>query len=372
MLEADNRRVRISDLADALGVTKSTVSRALNGYPDIAQTTQAKVRAMARDMGYSPMSSAQAIRTGRVRALGLVLELDAHDQHSPFLTEFLAGVTQAASEEGWSVTVATARYGPDINRTYEQLINDRKADGFIVPRTRAADDRVAHLRRLGAKYILYGRTGFGETETPPSYSYFDINGEQAMFDAVVRLARSGHARIGYVGSSTDFNFARLRIDGYQRGLAAMQIPFDPSLVRQDVMTPPAGTDAVSSLLHLEEPPTAIVCDTDEVALGGYEAVNALGLRIGQEVSFISYDGVPRGAYASPPLTTFGVDSQNAGARLASLLIQQLRGKAPETLCESASAHLRRGGSDGPPTLTSNALASFISERSKNSHWEEKR
>jgi len=85
-------RVTINEVADALHLTKSTVSRALNGYPDISEATQLRVKRMAERMNYQPLSHAQAIKTGRTRSLGFVLQLADHDAQRPFLAEFLAGL----------------------------------------------------------------------------------------------------------------------------------------------------------------------------------------------------------------------------------------------------------------------------------------
>lgn len=90
------RRVTISDLADYLNLTKGTVSRALNGYDDIAENTRLRVKRAAEQLNYRPLSHAQAIRTGRVRSLGLVLQVNEHDGHRPFVAEFLAGLSEAA------------------------------------------------------------------------------------------------------------------------------------------------------------------------------------------------------------------------------------------------------------------------------------
>ncbi|MEL7416496.1 MAG: LacI family DNA-binding transcriptional regulator, partial [Pseudomonadota bacterium] len=128
-------RVTISDVADALGVTKSTVSRALNGYPDISERMRRRVKTAVAELGYRPLAQAQAIRTGRARALGLVLQIDEHDGHRPFLTDFLAGVSEAASAAMWSLTVSTARSTEDTQDTLGRLVEERKADGFILPRT---------------------------------------------------------------------------------------------------------------------------------------------------------------------------------------------------------------------------------------------
>lgn len=351
-------RVTISDLAESLGVTKGTVSRALNGYSDISERTRKRVVRAAEAQGYIPMAHAQAIRTGRVRSIGLVLQISEHDAHGPFLTEFLAGLTTTASAENWTLAVATANSDAHTVETIGRLVSERKADGFILPRTLTDDPRVSFLREEGVPFVLYGRTG-----DPTGCAWFDILGEDAMQAAVARLVGQGHRRIGFVNGGQEYNFCGIRQVGYERGLAAAGIAMDPDLIRTNSRLSADGASATLSLMRMPEPPTAIVFATDEAALGAYRAADSLGLRIGRDLSIIAYDGIPEGAYAQPALTTFSVDTRAAGARLAALLIRRIRGEDPDSLREFAHARLIARGSDGPPVLSSTALAQTIAAHS---------
>lgn len=343
-------RVTIADVADALGLTKGTVSRAMNGYPDISESTQKRVRRKAEMMGYRPLAQAQAIRTGRSRALGLVLQTDIPGAQRPFLSDFLAGVTSAASAESWTLTVATSAGEAEMLATLERLIEERKADGFILPRTWTHDKRMQLLRSLDVPFVLYGRVA-----DPENCAWFDILGEEAMREAVARLVGHGHRRIGFVNGGMEYNFSHLREDGFRRGMAEAGLGVDPGLILSGAMTRESGAMAAERLLAHDAPPTAIVYAVDAAALGAYDAAEELGLVVGEHLSIISYDGIPEGVWARPPLTTFSVDSRMAGARLAELLIRRIRGEAPETLRETALATLQIGGSDGPPAATSDEL-----------------
>lgn len=358
-------RVKISDVASALSLTKGTVSRALNGYPDISKSTRLRVRNAARRMGYVPLSHAQAIRTGRARSLGLVWRVDSHDGHRAFLSDFLDGVSRAVSAEDWSLTVSTADSDPAERTTIRRLLQERKVDGFILPRTLADDPRVEWLRNEEAPFILYGRVA-----SERNCSWFDFRGEDAMRKAVARLAELGHERIGFVNGDLRFNYAMLRRDGYFRGLADAGIDADPDLVLDGAMTLAAGETATRKLLELESPPTGIVFAQDMAALGAYRAADDSGLSIGRELSVIGYDGVPEGAWASPKLSTFAVDSRWAGQRLAALLIDQIRGGAPEDLRESGDARFLSRGSDRPPATSGSSLADFINLENHNGEHHE--
>jgi LacI family transcriptional regulator len=347
-------RVTIDDVAGALGLAKGTVSRALNGYTDIAEATRARVQRMAKQMGYLPLAHAQAIRTGRLRSLGLVLQIGEPDAQRPFLADFLAGLTEAASAEAWTLTVATAQTEAETRQVIARLAAERKADGFILPRTETRDARIAFLRRAGVPFVLFGRTG-----DDTGCAWFDILGEDAMALAVRRLHGLGHRRIGFVGAGAQYHYNRLRLDGYRAALSALGLGQDPTLEAGGAVTAEAGEEAAAALLSAPLPPTGLVCATDMAALGACRAVTRLGLRVGREVSVIGYDGIPEGAWADPPLTTFEVDNRAAGARLASLLIRRICGTPPEALRQTAPARLCLRGSDGPPALGPEALAARI-------------
>ncbi len=335
-------RVTISDVAAALDMTKSTVSRALNGYPDIADATRVRVERMAKKLNYQPLSSAQAIRTGKTRSLGFVLQLADHDAMRPFLAEFLAGLSAGASTDGYTLTVASADSGMHLTETFNTLNRDGKADGFILPRALVNDNRVAQLTEANVPFVLYGRP-----ENPTNCAWFDIRGEDSMRESVQRLVALGHERIAFVNGGLIYEYARLRREGYLAGLADAGLQIDPELIIEDAVRTDEGEAAADRLFDLKEPPTAIVCAVDHAALGVYRAAARRGFAVGKDISVTGYDGIPEGSHAVPPLSTFIVDNRDAGMRLASLLIRRIRGEASENLRETTAATFVDRGSIGP-------------------------
>ncbi|MGR3542069.1 MAG: LacI family DNA-binding transcriptional regulator [Hasllibacter sp.] len=330
-------RVTIADVAEAMGVTKGTVSRALNGHSDIAEATRIRAMRTAERMGYRPLGSAQAIRTGRCRALGLVIESDEHDAHRPFLSEFLAGLSEGAAAEGWTLTVASAPVGGAL-ATYRRLVSDRKADGFVLPRTRLDDPRVAMLRAAGVPFVLFGRHG-----DPAGCAWHDIDGAAAMRGSVLRLAALGHRRIAFVGGGPGHAYSRLREGGFRDGMAQAGLPVGAGHVVHGALDRDGGAAAAGRMLDGPSPPTAFVFATDAAALGLWRAARERGLAVGRGLAVIGYDGAAEGAHAEPPLATWQVDYHAAGLRLAAHLIRRARGEPPEGLRTLAPArYLVRG------------------------------
>ncbi|GKY87327.1 LacI family DNA-binding transcriptional regulator [Sinisalibacter aestuarii] len=352
------RRVTISDVSDALGLTKSTVSRALNGYDDIAETTRLRVARMAERMGYRPMSQAQTIRTGRARALGLVVELSPEgDAHRLFLADFLAGLSQAAGDEGWTVTIAAADNQAGALDAMRALVRDRKADGFVLPRTLWDDPRVALLRREHVPFVLFGRVRDGA-----DCAWHDVRGEEAMADAVARLVALGHRRIGFVNGMQHLAYCHHRRAGFLDGMAAAGLAADPALIVEGMANAGDAARATRALLDLPEPPTALIYATDTLALGAYRAARALGLELGRDLSVIGYDGLPEGTAVLPALASYAVDFRGVGQTLARHLIRRIEGDQPETLRTTIAAVFRDGGSIGAPALTPPELAARLRGR----------
>lgn len=348
------QRVTINDVAASLGMTKSTVSRALNGYPDISEATRLRVQNAVDYLGYRPLTNAQAIRTGRVRSIGLILQLNEHDRHRPFLADFLSGVSEAASAADWTITLSTGASDADTLRLLTRLLDERKVDGFILPRTYVDDARIAFLTDADVPFILYGRTG-----QPNDCAWFDIESEAAMQSAVGVLAALGHRRIGFVPGTAGYMYSKLRYEGYRRGLDDNSLQFDAALIANPALNPEQGRLAALQLLAQKTPPTALICAMDNAALGVFQAAEGLSLKVGRDLSVISYDGIPEGALTQPPLTTYSVDTHQAGRRLTELLIRRILGEPPQDLRELLPATFMARGSHGAPCMTPQQLADHI-------------
>jgi LacI family transcriptional regulator len=347
-------RVTISDVSEALGVTKSTVSRALNGYVDISPGTRLRVRRMADKMGYRPLSHAQAIRTGQTKSLGLVIQMADHDAQRPFLAEFIAGLSRGASAVGWTITIAATDSPAATIETFKTMIRDRKVDGFILPRTMLDDPRITLLRSAEFPFVMFGRSA-----KPQGCAWHDVLGEAAMRDAVNRLVGLGHRSVGFINGGMRYTYGPLRRDGFLGAMADAGLPINPTHMREDAVTIDAGALAGRAILTTPTPPTAIVCAVDMAALGVYRAAADLGLTIGTDLSVISYDGVPDGAHVTPQLSTFFVDFTASGQRLSELLIRRIKGEPPEALRETVPATFLDRGSAGPPKRTPRQLAAAI-------------
>lgn len=335
--------VTIADLAAELGVTKSTVSRALNGYADIAEATRERVRAAAVANGYFASSAARNLKRGRHETIGVVLPVSIGTMAQPFLAEFFDTVSRTLHESGYDLLTSTARSTEDALRTHGRLIAARKVDGFILPRTEVVDPRVTFLREKGVPFVAHGRTA-----AQAHHAWYDIDNFNAIRQVVGHLAGLGHRRIAFVGGPRRFNFISQRLEGYRVGMDEAGLAVDEASILLDELSPQSGLACARRLLDRAGPPTAVACATDAIAFGVIRALTERGLKAGRDVSVTGYDDTPLGAFIDPPLTTFSQAIAQSGERVARMLLELIGGARPEDLQELHDAVFIRRASDGPP------------------------
>lgn len=340
--------VRISDLAAELGLTKGTVSRALNGYEDISKKTRKRVMEAATKRGYVPTTQARRLAMGLTETIGLVLPPMPSQPVNTFVSEFINSVSAALHLHGYDLLVHSANSEESEVEPYRRLVQSRKVDGFIIFRTNEKDPRVNYLLNEGFPFVTHGRTA-----RMAEHDWFDIDGEKAFRDATSHLIKLGHQRIGFVGGGKEFFSAQLRLKGFRAMLEESCFEKVPSLEQPGDLTGQGGEIAAQNLLKQTRPPTAILCANDATALGVMKAARELGFNIPEELSVIGYDGIALGAYIDPPLTTLTFSIEESGKEMVNLLMRRLKNPDLPVISKLASAILKLRGSEGPPSSIQN-------------------
>jgi LacI family transcriptional regulator len=332
--------LRLSDLAKALNLSTTTVSRALAGYSDVSPTTRARVEAAARRLGYKPNPVARSLRTGRAGAVGVALPTDPGRFDDPFFLQFLAAMGRKFAAAEIDLLVTAARPGEEEIKVYRRLIDHRRVDGIVIARTRRHDPRIEFLQSRGFPFVAHGRT---ETDKP--YAHVDVDGVAAFEAATRRLAAFGHRNIALVNAPDIYMFAHFREEGWRRALDQLGLPLGP--IRAAEPTEENGHRLTRELLASPDRPTAFLCATDRLAVGALHAIAAAGLRAGRDVSVIGYDDLPMATYTDPPLTTIRQPLAEAGDRTVDILIELMAGADPAAYAELLEARLVARASDGP-------------------------
>jgi LacI family transcriptional regulator len=330
----------IRELARTLDISITTVSRALAGYSDVSKATQDRVKAAAKAMGYRPNASARNLKLGRANAIGLVMPAMGPGG-DPFLSELIASISAALAEKDLDLVITGASDDAAALAAIRRVFDGRKIDGMILPRTRWTDPRVDLMLELGLPLVCHGRTA-----RAAEHAWLDIDGETAFLEATQRLLELGHRRIALINAPNVFTYARHREAGFLKAMA--EAGLQPAA---NVAAPRArfaeGETAAAELLALSPRPTALLCATDQLAIGALAAIRKRGLRAGADISVIGYDDIAISAHSDPPLTTMRQSITDEGAELVRLMLGLIGGQPVSDLQTLWRATLVARASDGP-------------------------
>lgn len=336
--------MKLRELAEALSLSQTTVSRALNGYPEVSEATRRRVLDAARRYDYRPNQSARRLATGRAGAIGAVLPTDRNLLLDPHYVEFLAGLGERLAEDEIDIVLSPAK-GSDEIGGYRRIATGTRVDAVILSSPLIADERIDLLSGLKLPFVLHGRT---QTSTP--HAWLDIDNEGAFRHATNHLIDLGHRRIALLNGSRRFTYAMHRERGYRDALGARGIAVDERLIGEGQMTDDVGYRLAERFLAEEPRPTALLITSMIMALGALRAVRVAGLELGTDISMIAHDDVfpfLNPDKMVPPMSTSRSSIRAAGTRVAELAIDMLNGRAPEAINELWPVDLVIRGSTGP-------------------------
>ena len=315
------RRARMSDVAAAAGVSTTTVSLVLSdkagsSIPDI---TKERVFEASRALGYRTNAVARNLRRQSSETIGLISDTIAS---TPYAGLMIHGADQVAAAAGMTLMIINTERDPDVEtRAIESLLG-RQVDALIYATMwHQVVEPPPALREIPS-VLLDARS------TEPSDSWVVPDEEGGGHTATSHLIEQGHRRIGYIHEENVYPAQLERLAGYRRALDEHGIDFDPALVAVDLNDPFGGTAATARLLELPEPPTAIQCFTDRMAMGAYRAIRRAGLSIPNDISVIGFDNQDQIApWLDPPLTTVQLPHEAMGRWAVEHLLRVLSGEA---------------------------------------------
>lgn len=314
----------LKQLAKSLGLSITTVSRALDGYPDVSKLTRKRVQEAAKKTGYQPNASARRLRRKHAEMVAVPLPSTPGRIGPPHFIDILSDCAEHLAIAGLSLVIAPVPGGQSELEMCRRFVDGQRIDAMLLVRTKRHDERVEFLQSRGIPFVTHGRT---EAETP--HPFIDGDGLAAFRDAVFRFADDGHVNIGHLAGPEEYNFAHLRRMGWETALIQRQLRTD--LVATADLTERGGYKAAQILMSNDVKPTAIISATDEMAIGALRALREI--EGGDAVSIIGHDNLPMGAYSHPMLSTMHMTGTDFGKRLASLLLRAINNEPVETLQE---------------------------------------
>ncbi len=315
--------MNLKQLSVLLNLSQTTVSRALNGYPEVNEETRRRVAEAARVNGYRPNPSARRLATGKAGMIGYILPTGASVEIDPHFVEFLSGLGDYARGHDIDLALSPTNLA-DEETTYRRVVANKLVDAVYVSSPRPQDPRVKLLNKLQMPYIVHGRVEGLDFE----YPYVDIDNEGAFYDAARLLIQLGHKRIALINGDVSQTFAIHRERGVRRALRDHGLDLGENYAHSATMTEENGYRAAISLMGQNERPTAILCSSMMMSIGIARAMREIGLSIPGDISIISHDDVF--PYLRPenfevPLTTTRSSIRLAGSRIAERLVERISG-----------------------------------------------
>jgi LacI family transcriptional regulator len=335
--------VTLKDIAQKVGLSVTTVSRALAGYDDVAEATRTRIQLVAAELGYYPNLTARRLQKRRTDTLGFIMPTYGPRFSDPFFSEFIAGIGNEAVAHEYDLLVST--HAPDSKgerHAYERAARGRWVDGLIVVRTREDDARIKLLCQHQFPFVAFGRT-----ENELDFPYVDEDSVAGMRMMVQHFIDLGHRRIGFITPPAGLVFGRYRLQGFYETMADNGLGVKPEWIVAGDMTQRGGAETVEALLALDPRPTTVISGNDLMAIGAISRIQKHGLRVGHDIAVGGFDDIPMLAYVNPPLTTIHQPIYDIGRKSCAMLIDVINGRTSDNLHTLLTPTLVVRDSSGP-------------------------
>jgi LacI family transcriptional regulator len=327
-------------IADQVGVSVATVSRVLNGRPDVSKKTRALVLEAMRDSGIA--RAGRSLAGSRTNLVGVTVPYAQYEYYALIVS----GIAEALYERGLRLVLCPTHYEHGRERTLvELLVHDATDGGVLIAPTESPDELLA-LQHQGYRFVVVDPAEELSAGIP-TVSAANVSGAK---DAVDHLLELGHRRIAAIAGPSGLSSIEDRYAGYCASLARAGMLPEPELVQRGNLDVATGRAAALALLRLPEPPTAIFGFNDNMAIGALQAARELGLRVPEDVSVVGFDGLWGSRLVTPTLSTVRQPLEEMGRLAVRLLAGALQGQRAEaTRIEVSTAFVAGESSAAPPT-----------------------
>lgn len=338
-------RAVIRDIAARAGVSVMTVSRVLNGKPDVAPATRDRVLRHARQLGYISARQVQSRATRRTGLVGLTIPYIRGE--GDYYAEIVAGIADALYERDARLVLCPTRHEHDREVSLLDRLLHGTTDGAMLIAPAESEAELAALQAQAYPFVVIDPI-MALGEDIPAVSAANTSGARA---AVEHLVALGHRRIAAVTGPAGWPASVDRLAGYYAALAAANLPIIPDYVAEADFTVGGGESAARRLLGLPESPTALFCFNDTMAIGALRAARQQGLTLPQDLSVVGFDDIEAASLVAPALTTVRQPLQEMGRAAVDLLYRLIEGRASAAVRIEVSTHLVvRASTAAAPTV----------------------
>lgn len=308
---------RIKDIAEKLGVSPATVSRALSDNELVAEATRERIRGAARELNYRPNVRARNLRTRRSMAVLMVVR----DVGNPFYLDILKGVEATARAAGYSVLMGNSENDPDRETGYFDMLLDGHADGMILMTGKLPAQAGFTKTQPGSLPVVVAL----EIIEGSSFPHVQIDNAAAVREAVRHLIDLGHTRIAHICGPVPEILSVRRREGYREAMEAAGLAVPDGYEQCGDFLLHRGRRACRALFDLPAPPTAIFAANDEMAFGAIHELRRMGRDVPGDVSIVGFDDLYLSEAFHPPLTTVSQPRTDIGRRAMAALLEMLSG-----------------------------------------------
>lgn len=303
----------LEEIARHAGVSRSTVSRVMNGHPNVDQATRARVLSVVESLNYQPNMAARSLAAGHTRILGLAIPTGVSTLFTdPYFPLLIQGITSACNALNHSVMLWIGE--PEYERhTIRQILQGGLIDGVILASALMDDPILAALINRGLPFVLIGRHVADD-----GVSYVDVDNMNSSREMVAYLLRLGHERVATIAGPKNMIAGADRLQGYMLALRDRRLAHNPDLVVESDFTEEGGHRAMLQLLP--HAPDAVFVASDAMAVGALRALREAGKRVPEDVAVAGFDDIPMSARTDPPLTTVRQPILRMGVVAAEALI----------------------------------------------------
>ena len=317
-MAVNKHRTSLKDLAQELGVSIATVSRALRNSPEIGREMQEKVKALAKQLNYRPNPFAQSLRKEAPHVIGVVVpNLVTH-----YYAAVLDGIEAEARKSGYSVISANTHEDSEAEvRAIDNFIS-LHVEGIVACLSQSTTDysHFEEIAQMGIPLVFFGRTCLRD-----NFSSVTANGDEAAQQATQHLIDTGSRRIAFIGGPNHLDMVRRRKHGYLEALRENRIPIDRELVICEKIDYQWALQATEQLLKLEDRPDAILAFNDIITFAAFTAIKQHGYRIPDDIALIGFTDDVHAQYVTPRMSAIEDQSQLMGQRACQLLLKSING-----------------------------------------------
>lgn len=334
----------MKDVAMQAKVSTATVSRALMNPDKVSQTTRSKVERAAIEVGYLPHSLNRSGKRHESRTI-LVIVPDICD---PFFSEIIRGIEVTAAAQDYLVLIGDCAHQDQQEKTFVNLILTKQIDGMLLLGSRLPFDASLEEQRNLPPMVMANE--FAPELALPTVH---IDNLTAAFNAIAYLQNLGHEKIACIAGPEEMPLCHYRMQGYVQAIRRTGAEIPAHYITRGDFSYESGAKALTRLLSLREPPTAIFCHNDIMALGALSQAKRSGLRIPEDLSIMGFDDIALAQYCDPPLTTIRQPRFDIGREAMLLLLDQLNGEIVSSGSRLLECHLIERGSTSAPGRKAN-------------------